>query len=177
MEARRGSGRSPGRSSCGKCPGHARSWPILAGRGNPKMSGRWPKMAPRWGPHEAKMEPRWPKNEPRWPSGEPRWPKRGPRWPSGGPLGSYLGDFSRRSWARSLPRSPKYKIEQPYNVFGGFWGPWGSRWRLLGAILGDLGRKLGYVGRCWRQVGCKLAYLGRFGASSWDLLGKMLGQR
>ena len=96
-----------------------RSWPILAGRGNPKMSGRWRKMAPRWGPHEAKMEPRWPKNEPRWPFGEPRWPKRGPRWPSGGPLGSYLGDFLR-SRARSLPRSPKYKIEQPYNVFGGF---------------------------------------------------------
>ena len=138
-----------------------RSWPILAGRGNPKMSGRWPKMAPRWGPHEAKMEPRWPKNEPRWPFGEPRWPKRGPRWPSGGPLGSYLEDCWR-SWARSLPRSPKYKIEQPYNVFGGFWGPWGSRWRLLVAILGDFGCKLGYVGQCWRQVGCKLAYVGRF---------------
>ena len=62
-----------------------------------------------------------------------------------------------------MQKRPKYKIEQPYNVFGGFWGPGGSGWRLLEAILGDLGFKLGYVGRCWRQVARKLAYLGRFG--------------
>ena len=151
MEARRGVwdvswAIFPKKMSC------RQSWPILAGRGNPKMSGRWPKMAPRWGPHEAKMEPRWPKNEPRWPSGEPRWPKRGPRWPSGGPLGSYLGDFSR-AWARSLPRSPKYKIEQPYIVFGGFWGPGGR----LEALGGHLGRSWLQVGLCWPMLASSCA--------------------
>ena len=135
MEARRGSGRSPGRSSRRKFPGDGlgRFWP---GAGTPKCQPD----GPRWGPHEAKMEPRWPKNEPRWPSGEPRWPKRGPRWPSGGPLGSYLGDFSR-SWERSLPRSPKYKIEQPYNVF----------LRILGSMGVPLEALGGHLGRSWLQ--------------------------
>ena len=84
---------------------------------------------------------------------------------------TYLRHFST-SWKRSLQKRPKYKIEQPYNVFGGFGGPWGSHWRLLEAISGDLGRKLGYVGRCWRQVARKLAYLGRFGRQVGTFLAK-----
>ena len=32
-----------------------------------------------------------------------------------------------------------------------------SGWRLLEAILGDLGQKLGYLGRSWPQVGTSSA--------------------
>ena len=41
-----------------------------------------------------------------------------------------------------------------FEVLGGYWR---SGWRLLEAILGDLGTKLGYLGRSWRQDGTLLA--------------------
>ena len=78
------------------------------------------------------------------------------------PFGSYLWHFSR-SWERSLRRSPKYKIEHPYNVFGDFLGPGGSGWRLLEAILGDLGLKLGSLGRSCLPVGAILVDLSLLG--------------
>ena len=86
----------------------------------------------------------------------PRASKLGPRWPSWGHLGSFFEHFWW-SWERSLEKWPKCKIEQHYSVLATFWGLGGSRWRLLGSILGDLGHKLGSLGRSWRQVGNVLA--------------------
>ena len=71
-------------------------------------------------------------------------------------MGSFLEHFWW-SWERSLEKWPKCKIEQHYSVLATFWGLGGSRWRLLGSILGDLGHKLGSLGRSWRQVGNFLA--------------------
>jgi len=98
------------------------------------------------GQHEAKMDPRWTKRARRWPYAEPGWAKRQPRWPLGASKASHLGYFWK-PWNDFLLRSPKYKIEHPYSVFNDFWGSGGSGWRLLGAILGDLGLSSGYLGR------------------------------
>ena len=58
-----------------------------------------------------------------------------------------------------MQKRPKYKIEQPYNVFNGFLGPGASGWRLLKAILGDFGFKLAMLA----DVGVKLGV-------SWPIL-------
>ena len=71
-------------------------------------------------------------------------------------MGSYLGDLGG-SWGRSLQKWLKCKNEHHYCVLATFSGLGGSGWRLLGAILGNLGEKLGYLGRSWREVGTFLA--------------------
>ena len=56
-----------------------------------------------------------------------------------------------------LQNLPKWKIEQPYSVLARIWGSSGVSWSLLGAVLRDLGHKLGYVGQSWGYVGTFLA--------------------
>ena len=80
-------------------------------------------------------------------------------------MGSHLEHFGG-SWGRSLQKGPKYKNEHHYGVLATNWGLGGS-W---GVYLEALG---GYFGRSWSQVGLTWAIL----ASSWELLGNMLGTR
>ena len=76
-----------------------------------------------------------------------------------------------------MQKMQKCKNDQPYVTFGGFLKLWGSRWRLLEAILGDLGHKLGdlggYVGLCWRILAKRWAMFGHLGAMLRHLGDKM----
>ena len=76
-----------------------------------------------------------------------------------------------------MQKMQKCKNDQPSYSFGGFLKFWGSRWRLLEAILGDLGHKLGdlggHVGLCWRILAKRWAMLGHLGAMLRHLGDKM----
>ena len=82
---------------------------------------------------------------------EPRWrqePQVGAKMAILMPFGELFEHFWWSS-KRSLEKWPKCKIKHHYSVLATFWGLGGSRWRLLGSILGDLGHKLGSLGRSW----------------------------
>ena len=76
-----------------------------------------------------------------------------------------------------MQKMQKCKNDQPSYSFGGFLKFWGSRWRLLEAILGDLGHKLGdlggHVGLCWRILAKRWAMFGHLGAMLRHLGDKM----
>ena len=76
-----------------------------------------------------------------------------------------------------MQKMQKCKNDQPSINFGGFLKFWGSRWRLLEPILGDLGHKLGdlggHVGLCWRILAKRWAMFGHLGAMLRHLGDKM----
>ena len=76
-----------------------------------------------------------------------------------------------------MQKMQKCKNDQPSINFAGFLKSWGSRWRLLEAILGDLGHKLGdlggHVGLCWRILAKRWAMFGHLGAMLRHLGDKM----
>ena len=116
------------------------------------LEPRWRPRAPRGASRDAKMAIWGVNMKPRWsqdcPGAREDGAKTGQEATKMTPLGSFLAYFWK-SWDRSLPRRPLYKIEHPYNVFGDFFGPGGHpvggssgpSWAILAsswAILGDL---------------------------------------
>ena len=110
---------------------------------------------------ELNLSPRWPKLGQNGAKMALCWSTWSPRWSTWQHFGRHLehvravfGAIFRKS-GRSVKNGNTIRFLARFCFLGG------SSWRLLGNILGDLGRKLGSLGRSWRQVG-------NFLATCWD---------
>ena len=175
MEARRGSGRSPGRSSRRKCPVDdlGRFWP---GAGTPKCQAD----GARWRQDGGHMRPRWSQDGPRTSQDGHLESQDGPRGGQDGHLealwGAILrivGDLGRDLCreARSIKSNNPTTFLVDFGVHGGpIGGSWGPSWAILAAswaMLADVGVKLGVswfilgdltvkLGPSWQDVGTKM---------------------
>ena len=175
MEARRGSGRSPGRSSRRNFPVDdlGRFWP---GAGTPKCQAD----GPRWRQDGGHMRPRWSQDGPRTSQDGHLESQDGPRGGQDGHLealwGAILrivGDLGRDLCreARSIKSNNPTTFLVDFGVHGGpIGGSWGPSWAILAAswaMLADVGVKLGVswfilgdltvkLGPSWQDVGTKM---------------------
>ena len=123
------------------------------------LAPRWPKM--RVGSHLGlHLETSWDsscrQDGPSWGEMAPRWRYVGQLGPQDGQLGSSLGGILAHfsDLERDLSKnSGSVKNERHYGVLVTNWRVGRSGWRLLGAILDEVGSKMELFGLSWAMLG------------------------